>query len=170
MVPKSKSRWAPLLAVALAACGTGAGEVPQVGREALQADIAARLAEAGEPPRSVTCQEDLIGEPGRTARCDVVVNDSNSFQPVATVSSVDDGAVSYELAPALSQAQLEQAVRRLAVDGGAVVVAVACESGLEGAVGARAHCDVDADGVRARRVVEVAAVTGMAIDFTLLTS
>jgi hypothetical protein len=167
----SRSAWiAALLAtVGVAGCAAPSGEVPQVGRAALQDDIAARLTEAGEPPRSVTCQEDLLGEVGRVARCDVVISDTNSFQPVVTVTSVDGGTVGYELTPALSQAQLEGAVTRLAADAGERVAVVACESGLEGAVGAQAHCDVDSDGVRARRTVEVTDVTGLTMNFNLLT-
>lgn len=168
MAPSSRSAWlATLLATAsVAACASG-GEAPEVGRAALQNDIAARLAEAGEAPRSVTCPEDLIGEVGRSTRCDVVISATNSFQPVVTVLGVDGGTVDYELTPALSQAQLEQAVRRLA---GRDTGAVACESGLDGVTGARAYCDVDADGVRARRTVEVTDVEGLTMNFNLLSS
>ena len=157
-------KWA-LAAVLLTACG--ASVVPQVGRTALQDDITTRLTAAGERPQSVTCHEDLVGEVGRTARCDVVISDTNSFQPVATVTSVEGGAVDYELAPALSKAQLEQAVQRLA---GRDTGAVACESGLDGVTAARAYCDVDAAGVRARRTVEVTDVEGLTMNFNLLSS
>lgn len=168
MVIIGKSAWvAVMLASALTGCG--GGEVPQVGRAALQDDIAARLADAGEPARSVTCREDLVGEVGRDTRCDVVLSDTNSFQPVVTVSSVDRGSVDYELTPALSQAQLETAVKRLAADAGERVTTVACESGLDGVVSAQAFCDVDADGARARRIVQVTDVAGLTMNFNLLT-
>lgn len=171
MVTRSKSvRAAMLLVLVCAGCGSSGAEVPEVSRDALQQDIAARLTEAGEAPREVTCHAELVGEVGRVAVCDVVISDTNSFQPVVTVTSVDGETVDYELSPALSQAQLEQAVRRLASNAGERVDAVACESGLGGDVGARAFCDVDADGVRARRTVEVTDVSGLTLNFNLLSS
>jgi hypothetical protein len=159
-----------LAAMSLTACDAAGGPLPEVNRTALQSDITARLAEAGETPRSVTCQEDLLGQVGRTARCDIVLSDTNSFQPVATVTSVSGASVDYELTPAISQPQLEQAVRRLAAVGGERVNGVVCESGLDGSVGARAYCTVDAAGVRARRPVEVTDVTGLTMNFNLLSS
>jgi hypothetical protein len=52
----------------------GIGGTPTVSKNDLQTDIAARLAEAGEQPQSVTCKEDLIGEIGKSARCEVVMS------------------------------------------------------------------------------------------------
>jgi hypothetical protein len=69
----------------------GDGGTPAVGRDALQTDIAARLAKAGEQPQSVTCNEDLVGEIGKTTRCEVVISATNSFEPVITVTGVDGG-------------------------------------------------------------------------------
>ena len=149
-------------------CHAGTDESPIVSKESLQADIADRLAKSGQPPKSVTCLQDLVGELGRTARCDVVVGETNSFQPVATVTGVEGTTVHYEMTPALSQAQLEQAVARLVIQiGGAPVDSVACEAGLDGAIGAIAYCDVDAGGVRARRTVQVTEVSGLKMNFTL---
>lgn len=161
---------AVMLTVVCAGCDSSGAEVPEVGRAALQQDIAARLTDAGEAPREVTCHADLVGEVGRVAVCDVVMSDTNSFQPVVTVTSVDGETVDYELSTALSQVQLEQAVRRLATDAGERVDAVACVSGLEGVAGERAYCDVDADGVRLRRTVEVTDVSGLTINFNLMSS
>jgi len=62
----------------------GTGSKPAVGKEALQNDIAARLANAGQQPQSVTCEHDLVGEVGKTARCVVVMSSTNSFEPVIT--------------------------------------------------------------------------------------
>jgi hypothetical protein len=149
-------------------CHAGPDESPMVAKESLQADIAERLAKSGQPPKSVTCLQDLVGELGRTARCDVVVGETNSFQPVATVTGVDGTTVHYEMTPALSQAHLEQAVARLVIqNGGAPVDSVACEAGLDGTIGAIAYCDVDAGGVRARRTVQVTEVSGLTMNFTL---
>lgn len=160
--------FALVMAVLGTGCGAGGSESPIVSKEALQADLAERLTRAGQPPRTVTCLQDLVGEVGRTARCDVVVDETNSFQPVATVTGVGGTTVNYEMTPALSQAQLERAVARLVVqNGGPPVDSVACEAGLEGTVDAIAYCDVDAGGVRARRVVQVTEVSGLTMKFTL---
>jgi len=67
----------------------GIGGKLAVGKAALQTDIANRLAKAGEKPQSVTCKDDLIGEVGKTARCEVVISPTNSFEPVITVTGVD---------------------------------------------------------------------------------
>ncbi|WP_232425811.1 DUF4333 domain-containing protein [Mycobacterium sp. JS623] len=67
----------------------GVGGKPAVGKEALQTDIANRLDKAGEMPLSVTCKEDLIGEVGKTARCEVMMSPTNSFEPVIHVTGVD---------------------------------------------------------------------------------
>ena len=147
----------------------GVGGTPAVGREALQTDIAARLAKAGEQPQSVTCNEDLVGELGKTTRCDVVMSATNSFEPVITVTGVDGSAINYEMSPAVSQEQLEKAVSRLVADAARVQAAsVSCESGLEGKVGATAHCEVDAGGVKLRRTVEVNTVEGLMMNFDLI--
>jgi hypothetical protein len=156
--------------VALVACSAdvSVASVPTVARQVLQSDIADRLAKAGQPSQSVTCQEDLVGQVGKTARCDVVMSEEDSFEPVVTVTRVDGNTVDYDIAPALSQAQLEKAVACLiAKNSGGRVDSVACESGLAGTVGAIAHCDVDAGGKKARRSVRVTAVSGLAMDFNL---
>jgi hypothetical protein len=147
----------------------GIGGQPAVGRDALQTDIAARLAKAGEQPQSVTCKQDLVGVVGKTARCEVVMSPTNSFEPVVTVTGVDGSAINYEMSPAVSKEQLEKAVSRLVADAAHVQAAsVSCESGLEGKVGATAHCDVDTGGVKLRRTVEVNTVEGLMMNFDLV--
>jgi hypothetical protein len=148
---------------------TGIGGKPAVGRDALQTDIAARLAKAGEQPQSVTCNEDLVGELGKTTRCEVVMSATNSFEPVITVTGVDGSAINYEMSPAVSREQLEKAVSRLVADAAqAQATSVSCESGLDGKVGATTHCDVDAGGVKLRRTVEVNTVEGLMMNFDLV--
>jgi Domain of unknown function (DUF4333) len=140
-----------------------------VGKDALQTDIANRLAKAGEKPQSVTCKDDLIGEVGKTARCEVVISPTNSFEPVITVTGVEGSTINYEMSPALSKEQLEKAVSRMVANATHTPVAsVSCESGLEGKVGATAHCEVDSDGVKLRRTVEVASIEGLMMDFDVV--
>lgn len=141
----------------------GVGDKHAVGKDALQTDIASRLAEAGEKPQSVTCKEDLIGEVGKTARCEVVMSPTNSFQPVITVTGADENSIDYEMSPALSKEQLEKAVSRLTA-----ATSVSCESGLEGRTGATAHCDVDTGGLTLRRTIEVSNVEGLMMNFDLV--
>ena len=147
----------------------GIGGTPAVGRDALQTDIAARLAKAGEQPQSVTCQDNLIGNVGKTTRCEVVMSPTNSFEPVITVSGVDGSAIDYEMSPAVSKEQLEKAVSRLVTDAAhAPPASVSCESGLDGKVGATAHCEVDSGGVKLRRTVEVNTVEGLMMNFNVV--
>jgi uncharacterized protein DUF4333 len=141
-----------------------------VGKKALQTDITRRLSDAGQRPQSVTCKEDLIGQVGRTARCEVVMSPTNSFEPVVTVTGVHGSTIYYEMTPALSKEQLENAVSRLVADAThAQVASVSCESGLDGKVGSTAHCRVAAGGAALRRTVEVNRVEGLMMHFDLVT-
>jgi hypothetical protein len=139
-----------------------------VSRQTLQADVSDRLAKAGDPAQSVTCQLDLVGQVGRTTRCDVAVSGANDFELIVTATRVHGSTVDYSMSPALSQRQLEMAVTALvATNSGDRVDSVACESGLEGTVGATAFCDVDSGGKKERRTVRVTEVSGLTMDFNL---
>lgn len=162
---------AGLFCCVLSGCSFSAGvnNVPTVSKDALQEDISQRLAEASEQPESVTCKGDLVGDVGKTVRCEVVMSATNSFEPIVTVTGVDGTAINYEMTPAVSRDQLEQVVSRsVAEAGGFEVKSVACESGLEGKVGTVAHCDVDAGGVQLRRTVEVSEVDGLMMNFDVV--
>lgn len=153
-----------------AGCGlTVSRGVPAVATSDLQSDIATRFAEAGNNPQSVSCKDPLIGEVGQTARCDVVMSPTNSFEPIVTVTSVDGQAIDYELVPALSKEQLERAVARLVDEaGGPPTSDVMCLNGLLGVMGESAQCDVTADGVTLRRTAEVTSVEGLMMNFDLV--
>ena len=147
----------------------GVGHRAAVSKNALQTDIANRLAKAGEQPQSVSCGQDLVGEVGSSARCEVQMSPTNSFEPVITVTSVDGSTINYEMSPALSKEQLEKAVSRLVADAShAQVTSVTCESGLDGKVGAAAHCVVDAGGANLRRTVEVNGVEGLLMNYDVV--
>jgi hypothetical protein len=97
------------------------------------------------------------------------MNATNTFEPVITVTGVDGGTIDYEMSPALSKEQLEKAVSRLVANAAhAQVASVACESGLDGRVGATAECEVDAGGVKLRRTVEVNKVEGLMMNFDVV--
>ena len=161
---------AGMLCCALSGCGlNGSSNVPTVSRKALQEDISQRLAEAGEKPQAVTCNQDLIGEVGTTVRCEVVISPTNRFEPIVTVIGVDGAAMDYDMTPAVSRPQIEEVVLRLVADAGTVdVKSVSCETGIEGKVGAVAHCDVDAGSARSRRTVEVSGVNGLMMNLQLV--
>jgi Domain of unknown function (DUF4333) len=154
-----------LAGAVLSGCGSG----PTVSRDSLQKDIADRLTAAGAKPQSVTCKDDLVGEAGRSARCDVVLSPKNTFEAVVTVTSVQGSVVNYDMKPALSKEQLQASVATL-VEGatGETVNSVDCESGLEGDSGAEAFCWVDAGGVTLRRTVEVKNVRGLVLSYDLV--
>lgn len=139
--------------------------IPAVASEDLQADIAARLAKAGEKPESVVCKDPLVGEVGQSARCDVVLSPTNSFEPIVTVTDIDGASIVYEMIPALSRPQLERAVARLVSSS---PVGVACLSGLPGRSGAVAQCDVSDGGAPVRRTATVTGVTGLTMTFDLV--
>lgn len=151
-------------------CGpTGSAGIPAVATADLQSDIAARFAEAGNDPQSVSCRDPLVGEVGQTARCDVVMSPTNSFEPIVTVTSVNGDSIDYELVPALSEEQLERAVVRLVEEaGGPSAARVACLHGLLGVMGESAQCDVTADGATLRRTAEVTSVEGLMMNFDLV--
>ena len=158
------------MAAVLASCTLDAsGAVATVAGADLQSDVAARLTSAGEQPQSVTCEDDLVGEVGQTARCDVVMSPTNSFEPIVTVTSVEGATINYEMAPAMSEDQLARAVTRLlSVTGGAPSDSVSCLSGLMGVIGAEARCDVTTAGVTLQRTAVVTSVEGLMMNFDLI--
>ena len=76
----------------------------------LQKDLTDRLDKGGNPAKSVTCNDELVGEVGKTAKCDVVFSDTNSVEAVFTATKVEGTTVSYEISPQLTKDQLQKAV------------------------------------------------------------
>lgn len=149
--------------------GTAPSGATKVTKEALQKDISQRLTDGGSTPQSVSCPEDLAGKVGQTTRCEVAMGVVSNLEPIVTVTSVDGTSVNYDIAPAVSQAQLESAVARLvATTTKTPPTAVACQSGLQGKVGTEAYCDVTAGGATTRRTVLVRAVSGLAMQYGLV--
>lgn len=104
---------AVMVGAALVGCSSGP---PVVGKADLEKDIAGRLEAAGQKPQTVTCDADLEGVVGKTTTCEVVLTDVNAIEPVVEVTKVEDTTVSYEMTPALSQAQLEKSVAGLVAE------------------------------------------------------
>ncbi|MCB0932360.1 MAG: DUF4333 domain-containing protein [Mycobacterium sp.] len=157
---------AGLLGGGLTAC-SGSMKVetskPAVSSDDLQKDLTDRLAKSGNPAQSVTCKENLTGEVGKTAKCDVVFSETNAVEAVFTATKVEGTTVSYEIAPELTKEQLQNAVSGLTS-----TPTVSCDSGLEGKAGATAKCEVTKDGVPSRRTVEVAKVEGLSMDLNVI--
>lgn len=124
-----------------------------VSADALQKDLTDRITNAGMKVQSVTCKEDLVGEVGKTARCDVSFNDTNSVEAVLTTTKVDGDTVNFDMAPAMTKVQVEKAVAGLSS-----VPTATCASGLEGKVGASTKCETTQDGTTTKRIAEVANV------------
>lgn len=132
---------------------------PSVSGADLQTDLTDRLTKAGNPPQSVTCPGDLVGEVGKTVTCDVVFSDTNSVEAILTATKVDGTTVNYDVAPALTAEQLQKAVSGLAS-----TPTVSCDSALEGTVGATATCEVTTNGVASKRLVTVSGVNSLSMD------
>jgi Domain of unknown function (DUF4333) len=142
------------------------GGKPTVAKEDLQKDITDRLSKGGNTPESVTCKDNLEGEVGKSTRCEVVMSESNTFDLVVVATKVDDKTVNYDMTPALSSKQLEKAVANLVVqNSGEPADMVSCASGLDGKVGATAHCQVTAQGKTIPHTVRVTEVNGLMMNF-----
>lgn len=143
-----------------------ADSAPIVSKAALQDDISKRLTDAGEKPQSVTCKDDLVGEVGKITRCEVVISATNSFEPIVKVTGVEGDSINYEMTPALSKVQVENAVKGLVEDAaGYKVSSVSCASGLEGITGKTTSCQVDAPAGKSRWDVEIDEVRGLLMNF-----
>lgn len=154
---------AVMVGAALVGCSSGP---PVVGKADLEKDIAGRLEAAGQKPQTVTCDADLEGVVGKTTTCEVVLTDVNAIEPVVEVTKVEDTTVSYEMTPALSQAQLEKSVAGLvAENAGQEVTGVTCDGGLMGEQGTETNCSMQLDGEPLDTVVTVTTVDGLMMNF-----
>lgn len=154
--------FAVLLAVTVG-CSQDGGVVATVGAADLQKDLLARLAAAGTPPKSVTCEEGLTGVVGRTAECEVQITDTNSVMAVLTTLKAQGDNVDYEITgPRMTKAQLAGRVAALASSRSAT-----CDSGLDGHQGDWTACEVEKSGVTVRQVVEVSEVRDLLLDLTV---
>ena len=150
---------AGLLGTGLSGCSakvetsTSASKQASVSADQLQKDLTDRLDKAGMTTKSVTCKDELVGEVGKTARCDVSFSDTNSLEAVFTATKVDGSTVSFDIAPAMNKEQVEKAVASLSA-----VASATCASGLDGKVGESTKCETTQDGTTTKRIAEVANV------------
>lgn len=160
---------AALVAAALAGAGLAGcslkvetNKAPTVKAADLQKDLTDRLAKAGDAPKSVTCNADLTGEVGKTASCEVMMSETNVVQVNTTVDKVDGNNIDFTYSPALTQEQLQKAVK-----GMAAAESVTCDSGLDGKVGATAKCQIVRGNNTTEAKVEATKVEGLSIDLTI---
>lgn len=154
---------AVLVCFAAAGCSSG---TPVVGKDDLQKDITQKLESAEQTPQSVTCADDLEGVVGKTTTCEVVLSETNAFEPVVEVTKVEGTTVSYEMTPALSQAQLETSVANLVTESaGEEATGVTCEGGLTGEQGNETKCSMQLGGEPLDTVVKVTTVEGLLMNF-----
>ena len=157
---------AVLAAMGLASCSSSP---PTVSKNQLQTDITDQLTnKGGHAPQAVDCKNDLVGQAGKTATCDVTENPTNSYQVIATVTNVDGKVVKWDYKPALSKDQLQNTVSQKLQQGGTPVNGVNCDSALEGKVGAVAHCSVESRGATMLTTVEVTNVQGALMDYHVI--
>lgn len=132
---------------------TSVSKQASVTADQLQKDLTDRLNQAGMTAKSVTCKEDLVGEVGKTARCDVSFSDTNNVEAVFTATKVEGSDVSFDISPAMTKEQVEKAVAGIAAAASAT-----CAGGLDGKVGATTKCETTQDGTVTKRIAEVAKV------------
>lgn len=158
---------AGLLSVGVAGCSAKSEEpakadkpaasaagAPSMSAADLQKSLAARISSA-TPPQSVNCSGDLAGEVGKTATCEVTVNDTTSVQANVTVTKVSGSNIDYSFEPEMTKEQLEKAFSAN------VSADVTCDGGLAGTVGASTTCQVTKDGTTDSTTVSVSKVQGL---------
>jgi hypothetical protein len=143
---------------------------PIVANTDLRDKIVDNLKENGIEPKSVTCQDDLVGEVGRTTQCEVEAAGANELlAPIVTVTSVEGSRVNWRLDPALSQKQVERMVTGIVDQNtGVAPDSVSCESGLEGKMDSFTRCDIATGGATLRHTATVIHVENMTMNFVLL--
>lgn len=146
---------------------TTAAPIPLVAKADLEKTLADRLTDAGQPPQSVTCAEDLKGVVDTATRCEVVISETNAIEPIVTVTGVDGDTVNFDVTAALSQEQLQNQVAMLMSQNSMPADTVSCEGGLEGVVGSQTRCTVEGGGDVTPTVVEVTEVDRFTINFRI---
>lgn len=147
---------------------TDPGTGPRVAKAALAKMITDQLAKSGVTPQSVECPEDLIGQIGQSARCDVSITPVNSFEPIITVTGVNGSDINYAMVPSVNKSQLEIAVKDMITRStNTAPDSVSCETGLDGKAGATAFCNVTTAGATARQAVSVSEVHGLSMNYGL---
>ncbi|MFM9035368.1 MAG: DUF4333 domain-containing protein [Mycobacterium sp.] len=146
---------AGLLSAGLSGCSAKieTSKTVAVSANDLQKELGDRIAKGGMTVKSVTCKDDLAGEVGKTARCDVAFSDTNTIEAVLTTTKVEGSTVSFDINPAMTKEQVEKAVAGMASSPSAT-----CAAGLDGKVGESTRCEIKLGDTTSKRIVEVTQV------------
>jgi Domain of unknown function (DUF4333) len=144
----------------------GIGGPATVDKKALQTDIANRLAKAGEQPESVRCEQDLVGEVGATAHCDVDAG-GVSLRRTVEVNSVEGLMMNFDVVPLLIKEEvasslLDEVERQL----GRRPDSAQCAGNLEGKVGNTVDCTIVTGSDRTSFTLTVTTVSGGSIRYS----
>jgi hypothetical protein len=139
-----------------------------VEKASLESDISKRLSEADQTPQSVLCSSDLEGDVGKSITCEVVITESNAFQLMVETTKVEGSEISYEMTPALSQAQLEKTVAELVAESaGTEPTDLTCEDGLVGEPDNKTSCSMQLDAEPVEIEASVTSVEGLLMNFEI---
>ena len=105
---------------------------------------------------------------GKTITCEVVINETNAFELIVETTKVEGSEVSYEMTPALSQAQLEKTVSELVADSaGTEPTGLTCEGGLVGEPDNKTSCSMELDAEPVEIEASVTSVEGLLMNFQI---
>lgn len=155
---------AAILCVGLAGCSSKVEttSAPRISAAALQTEFTDRIkSESGNPPKSVTCPNDLVGKVGETTSCEVVMGENNFVQADLTVTKVEGGRIDFDYSPSLTKDQLERAIKSITS-----AESVTCDAGLEGKVGASTRCEIGKDGTQQEKTISVNKVENLYMGLT----
>lgn len=164
---------ATLLGVGLSACSgsvnVGTTSTPAVSAATLQSELATKLADSGRPTESVACTEDLPGEVGKTADCDVVYADGTKASAVLTTTKVEGDTVNfdYDVTVLMDRQQVQDVLgEKLAAQTGLEIESVECSADLPAKVGGTVDCSAaSTDGQSQGYTVTVTSVEGDSVNF-----
>ncbi len=146
----------------LGACSAKVETTKSISAADLQKKLTDQFAASKNPPKSVTCKDDLVAEVGKTSSCAVELSATDTVQAVVTVTSISGSDLQYDIMPSYTKEELAKGVSGMLPDS-----TVTCATGLEGKIGATAQCDVTRDGVASKRVLSVDGVSGLQMDLSM---
>lgn len=164
---------AGVIALGLTGCSAsvnvGTTSTPSVSASTLQDELAAKLTDSGRPTDSVVCKDDLPGEVGKSANCDVVYADGTKANAVLTTKSVEGDTVNfdYDVTVLMDSQQVQDVLgEKLAAQTGLEIESVECSADLPAKVGGSVDCfAASTDGQSQGYTVTVTSVENGTVNF-----